>query len=88
MDMGEMALTNSSLWVARQSAECSRNRQWRRLRTGSTTSMSPISDATVDRVKTGGGQVLYGPMEVPGGDWIIQGKDPQGAMFALVGKKA
>jgi predicted enzyme related to lactoylglutathione lyase len=38
-------------------------------------------------VKTGGGQILNGPMQVPGGDWIIQGKDPQGAMFALVGQK-
>jgi hypothetical protein len=45
-------------------------------------------DAATDRVKTGGGQILNGPMQVPGGDWIIQGKDPQGAMFALVGKKA
>jgi predicted enzyme related to lactoylglutathione lyase len=45
-------------------------------------------DAAVDRVKTGGGQILNGPMQVPGGDWIIQGKDPQGAMFALVGQKA
>jgi predicted enzyme related to lactoylglutathione lyase len=44
-------------------------------------------DAAVDRVKTGGGQILNGPMQVPGGDWIIQGKDPQGAMFALVGQK-
>jgi predicted enzyme related to lactoylglutathione lyase len=26
-------------------------------------------------------------MEVPGGDWIIQGTDPQGAFFALVGAK-
>ena len=26
------------------------------------------------------------PMEVPGGDQIIIGKDPQGAKFALVGK--
>jgi predicted enzyme related to lactoylglutathione lyase len=29
-----------------------------------------------------------GPMEVPGGDWVIQGQDPQGAMFAVVGSKA
>jgi predicted enzyme related to lactoylglutathione lyase len=27
-----------------------------------------------------------GPMEVPGGDRIIIGIDPQGAEFALVGK--
>jgi predicted enzyme related to lactoylglutathione lyase len=31
--------------------------------------------------------VHNGPMEVPGGDWIIQASDPQGAMFALVGKR-
>jgi predicted enzyme related to lactoylglutathione lyase len=44
-------------------------------------------DAAIERVKAGGGQILNGPMEVPGGDWIIQGRDPQGAMFALVGKR-
>ena len=27
-----------------------------------------------------------GPMEVPGGDHIVIGIDPQGAEFALVGK--
>jgi predicted enzyme related to lactoylglutathione lyase len=32
-----------------------------------------------------GGQIMTGPMEVPNGDWIIQGMDPQGAFFALVG---
>lgn len=35
-------------------------------------------------VKTKGGHVLNGPMEVPGGDWIINGMDPQGAAFSLV----
>lgn len=45
-------------------------------------------DAAVERVKAGGGTVLNGPMEVPGGAWIIQGLDPQGAMFALVGTRA
>lgn len=44
-------------------------------------------DLAVERVKAGGGQVLNGPMEVPGGDWIINGIDPQGAMFSLVGAK-
>ncbi|WP_334162279.1 VOC family protein [Phenylobacterium sp.] len=44
-------------------------------------------DAGATRVKAGGGQVLNGPMEVPGGDWIVQAADPQGAMFALMGKK-
>lgn len=33
----------------------------------------------------GGGQIVNGPMEVPGGDCIVQGVDPQGACFSLVG---
>ena len=33
------------------------------------------------------GQVLHGPDEIPGGEFIIQGIDPQGAMFALVGTR-
>jgi predicted enzyme related to lactoylglutathione lyase len=45
-------------------------------------------DAAIDRVKTSGGQILNGPMQVPGGSWIVQGRDPQGAMFALVGQRA
>jgi hypothetical protein len=36
-----------------------------------------------DAVTRLGGKVLNGPMEVPGGDWIVQCMDPQGAMFAL-----
>ena len=44
-------------------------------------------DAAAERVKKAGGQVINGPMEVPGGAWIIQGIDPQGAMFALVGDR-
>jgi predicted enzyme related to lactoylglutathione lyase len=40
--------------------------------------------AAVDRVKAAGGQVLNGPHQVPGGSWIAQCMDPQGAMFAIV----
>lgn len=40
--------------------------------------------AAVERVKAGGGKVLHGPQEVPGPSWIINGQDPQGAMFSLV----
>lgn len=36
-------------------------------------------------IESGGGTVVNGPMEVPGGDWIVQGLDPQGAVFSLVG---
>ncbi len=41
-------------------------------------------DAPVERVKTGGGTILHGPTEVPGGQWIVQCLDPQGAYFGLV----
>ena len=41
-------------------------------------------DAAVERVRAKGGQVVLEPMQVPGGSWIIQGVDPQGAFFALV----
>ena len=44
-----------------------------------------ISQAT-EIVKAKGGAVTMGPHEVPGGDHIIIGNDPQGAEFALVGK--
>ena len=40
-------------------------------------------DERVDVVKTLGGQVLNGPMDVPGGDRVAQCLDPQGAAFAI-----
>jgi predicted enzyme related to lactoylglutathione lyase len=40
-----------------------------------------------DAVEQGGGKVTNGPHEVPGGDYVITGIDPQGAEFALVGGK-
>lgn len=43
--------------------------------------------AAIGRVKRGGGEVLMGPMQVPGGSWIIQGRDPQQASFALVSER-
>jgi len=47
----------------------------------------PAIAAAQAAVEAGGGQVLTGPMEVPGGDWIIVATDPQGAAFGLVGAK-
>lgn len=44
-------------------------------------------DTATAKVKELGGQVFNGPMEVPGGEWIINGMDPQGAPFSLVGTK-
>ncbi len=45
-------------------------------------------DLAMKRVKAGGGQILNGPIEVPGNRWIVQCTDPQGAIFALVGKRS
>lgn len=39
------------------------------------------------RIVQAGGQVVQGPMEVPGGGWIVSGRDPEGAMFALTGTR-
>jgi predicted enzyme related to lactoylglutathione lyase len=39
-----------------------------------------------ESAETKGGKIVMGPMEVPGGDHIVIGIDPQGAEFALVGK--
>lgn len=41
-------------------------------------------DAALLRVQQGGGTVLHGPQEVPGGAWVLLCRDPQGAHFALV----
>ena len=38
---------------------------------------------TVELVKSLGGQIMIGPLEVPGGDLIAQCLDPQGAAFAI-----
>lgn len=44
-----------------------------------------VDDAhqAAQRVREAGGQVLNGPMEVPGGDWVAQCLDPHGAGFAV-----
>jgi predicted enzyme related to lactoylglutathione lyase len=40
--------------------------------------------AATARTTERGGQVIQGPHEVPGGAWIVQARDPQGAVFAMV----
>lgn len=40
-------------------------------------------EKTVKKVKSAGGKLINGPMDVPGGDRIAQFLDPQGAMFAV-----
>ena len=43
-----------------------------------------VTDARTTPAATtkGGGQVINGPLEVPGGDWITMALDPQGSPFA------
>jgi uncharacterized protein len=41
-------------------------------------------DAGTDRITKSGGKILNGPIEVPGGQWVVQAMDPQGAAFNLV----
>jgi hypothetical protein len=44
-------------------------------------------DAAAKRVSDGRGKIIHGPQQVPGGGWIVQAADPQGAAFALLGSK-
>jgi predicted enzyme related to lactoylglutathione lyase len=43
--------------------------------------------SAIERVKAGGGKVLRGPDQVPGGLWTMNGQDPLGAHFSLVSVK-
>jgi len=47
----------------------------------------PDVHAAVERIKANGGRILNGPMEVPGGDWVVNAMDPQGAAFGLHARK-
>jgi predicted enzyme related to lactoylglutathione lyase len=42
----------------------------------------PDVAAATAAAKAAGGRVINGPIEVPGGDWIVQLLDPQGALIA------
>jgi predicted enzyme related to lactoylglutathione lyase len=44
-------------------------------------------DIALQRVKAARGRIMEGPLEIPGDRWIIRCTDPQGAIFALVGKR-
>ena len=47
----------------------------------------PDIDVSVQRIQACGGNLFRGPEEIPGGDFTINGIDPQGAAFALVGAR-
>jgi uncharacterized protein len=44
-------------------------------------------DAAASQVTSAGGTITHGPVEIPGGDFSMNGVDPQGAHFALVGSR-
>lgn len=44
-------------------------------------------DEALTRITLHGGRVMQGPMEVPGGAFVVQATDPEGAMFAVVGMR-
>jgi predicted enzyme related to lactoylglutathione lyase len=44
-------------------------------------------DRAADAVTSGGGTILNGPMEIPGGEFALNAMDPQGAPFGLVGPR-
>lgn len=44
-------------------------------------------DEAAAYVAANGGKLIVEPMEIPGGEYVLTGLDPQGAMFSLIGKK-
>ena len=47
----------------------------------------PDIDAAAEYTRRHGGQVMVDPMEIPGGEFVFNGMDPQGAMFSLLGPR-
>lgn len=47
----------------------------------------PSIAAARDAAERGGGTIHMGPHQVPTGDYVVIGSDPQGAEFALVGRQ-
>jgi predicted enzyme related to lactoylglutathione lyase len=45
-------------------------------------------DVAAERVKSSGGRVAQGPVQLPDGSWIARCIDPQDAMFALQGPRS
>lgn len=44
-------------------------------------------DVAAAAVKSNGGQLFQDPMQIPGGEYAVNGSDPQGALFGLVGPR-
>jgi uncharacterized protein len=45
------------------------------------------ADAAAARVSAAGGKVIAGPLQVPGGQWMVFSSDPQGATFGMLAPK-
>lgn len=48
----------------------------------------PEINAAADYVRAHGGQIIVEPMDIPGGDQVFQGIDPQGALFSIIGSNS
>ena len=44
----------------------------------------PEIGAAKARIEAGGGTIRQGPMQVPGGEWVISADDPEGVPFGVV----
>ena len=44
-------------------------------------------DRAKHEVEVQGGKIVFGPMEIPGGEFSLDGIDRQGAHFGLVGPR-
>ena len=44
-------------------------------------------DRAIGAIQAGGGNIIHGPIEIPGGEFALNGIDPQGAAFGLVGPR-
>lgn len=44
-------------------------------------------DAAAAKIAAGGGELVDGPHEIPGGEFSLHARDPQGAAFGLVGPR-
>ncbi len=47
----------------------------------------PDIDKAMETINAKGGNITHGPDEIPGGEFSLSAMDPQGAPFALVGKR-
>lgn len=44
-------------------------------------------DVAASFITDNAGRMINGPMQIPGGEYIVHGMDPQGAMFAIIGQR-